>query len=263
MHSIILSISADIGNALAERRLAAGHRVSGTFRSESDATRRLADQGATLFHADFAYSASVTVACQQFEPWDELIVAVGTLEPVGLFEDTDFGDWIQSLQINLIQQLHAVHSLLPIRNGNASLLFFAGGGSNGAPVRNSAYTLSKIALTKTTELLAAEMPDLRVTIVGPGWVKTKIHEETLRAGEQAGQGLQDTMTRLETDNFVPMDDVLDCIDWLHRQPRDAVSGRNFSVAHDAWGNDALSTALAGNPNFYKLRRAGNDLQVGS
>ncbi|MBI1905653.1 MAG: SDR family oxidoreductase [Rhodocyclales bacterium] len=258
--TVILSASSDIGLALAQRRLAAGDEVWGTYRRASEATRALVARGARLVEADFSDPASVQRACRQLAPdgWDELVLAPGMLEPVGPFVEADFARWEQSLDVNLVQQARATHALLPRRRDNAMVLFFAGGGSNSAPPCFSAYTLSKVALIKLTELLQAELPDTRVCILGPGWVNTKIHQETLRAGGRAGEALAATRDRLARDAFVPMADVLDCIDWLRTQPREVIGGRNFSVAHDPWRDPAFAKHLADHPDHAKLRRAGND-----
>jgi hypothetical protein len=58
-----------------------------------------------------------------------------------------------------------------------------------------------------------------------------------------------------------METVLDCIDWAVKASRDVVSGRNFSVVHDAWGSVLLEDVLRGAKDMYKLRRHGNDLLV--
>jgi NAD(P)-dependent dehydrogenase (short-subunit alcohol dehydrogenase family) len=259
--TLILSVSSDIGAALAHRRREQGGRVLGTFRTVSEDVRALERSGVTLVEADFADEASVARACEalrrEVDRWDELIVAPGTLEPVGLFADADFGAWERSLAVNLVRPLQAVHALLPARGEDALVLFFAGGGTQRATSRVSAYTLAKIALIKATELLQAEIPDARFCILGPGWVKTKIHQETLRAGEQAGDALVATRDRLARDDFVPMEDVLDCIDWVASEPVDVVGGRNFSVAHDPWRDRGYADWIRAHPDRARLRRSGN------
>jgi NAD(P)-dependent dehydrogenase (short-subunit alcohol dehydrogenase family) len=121
--------------------------------------------------------------------------------------------------------------------------------------------VSKIALTKMTELLDAEIPDTRFVIVGPGWVKTKIHTETLNAGTRAGANYHTTLQRLAHDEFVDMQRVVACCNWVVDAPHAVVGGRNFSVEHDAWGQPALHEALKRDSNLYKLRRSGNDWNV--
>lgn len=143
-----------------------------------------------------------------------------------------------------------------------SVLLFAGGGTNNATVNYSAYTISKIASIKMCELLDAEIADTRFVIVGPGWVKTKIHQATLAAGEKlAGANYQKTIFKMASNECTPMDEVMDCCEWLFNSPRELVSGRNFSTVFDKWGSPELQIALAKDLNMYKLRRYGNNQLV--
>lgn len=263
--AIIVSISSDIGLAMAERWLARGDRVLGTYRSESAGVSALRAQGATLIQCDLGDGAAVDAAgaalAEAAGQWDVLVVAPGSTEPIGPFAATDFDQWDHSITINFTNQLRILHRLLPTRRVEAELgpcvIFFAGGGTNNATVNYSAYTVSKIALIKMVELLDAEIADARFAIVGPGWVKTKIHEETLRAGSAAGANLQRTREKIDQGDFTPMERVLDCCDWIAASPREVVGGRNFSVVFDAWDRPELTSALRADNNMYKLRRHGN------
>jgi NAD(P)-dependent dehydrogenase (short-subunit alcohol dehydrogenase family) len=154
--------------------------------------------------------------------------------------------------------MQVLHALLPLRAVDSPFVgLFAGGGTNSSPIGFSAYTLAKIALIKAVELIDAEMPDLRIAIIGPGWVRTKIHDETLRSGEQAPYAFAETSRRLMHSDFNPMTRVVDCVAWAMTAPREVVSGRNFSVVHDPWGLETLEQQLRGDADMYKLRRARN------
>ncbi|HVK99976.1 MAG TPA: SDR family oxidoreductase [Dongiaceae bacterium] len=256
-----MSISSDIGAALAKQRLATGWRVAGTYRKKSSEMDKLAQQGAVLFPADFASRPSVKKSCDEMQQamgsWNELIVAPGTMEPIGRFETLDFEQWAESVDINFINQLCAVHRLLPARGENAQVIFFAGAATNGTADCFSAYAISKIALIKMTELLDSEMPDVRFSIVGPGWVRTKIHQETLRAEDRCEASFQATVQHLEQDDFVAMDKVVACIDWLSQQEKAAVGGRNISTQYDQWARAGFAELLEQHADFGKLRRSGN------
>lgn len=264
--AIIISISSDIGLAMAQRWLDRGYRVFGTYRTQSPGVLSLMDRGVGLVQCDLGDGASVDGASRALAAacgsWDVLVVAPGSTEPIGPFADLPFDQWEQSIAVNFTSQLRITHGLLPSRSQLAEqgpcVLYFAGGGTNNATVNYSAYTISKIALIKMCELLDAEIPDSRFAIVGPGWVKTKIHAETLRAGSAAGSNLQRTQEKLDQGDFTPMERVLDCCDWVIAAPREVISGRNFSVVFDAWDDQDLAAALRADPNMYKLRRAGND-----
>ena len=138
-------------------------------------------------------------------------------------------------------------------------MFFAGGGTNNSVVHYSSYTVSKIGLIKMCDLLDAEIPDTRFAIVGPGWVKTKIHKPTLKAGPKlAGSNYQNTVGKLSGNECTPMEKIVDCCDWVVNTPCKAVRGRNFSVVFDQWGTKKMEQALEQDPNMYKLRRFKND-----
>lgn len=263
---IIVSASSDIGGALAHHWRAAGHPVVGTYRTASAAVDALEHAGISLVPCDLSDTASVRAASaaliRSAPAWDVLVLAPGALEPVGRFLDCDFEEWAASLTVNLTNQLRLIHALLPARSRGTApgplVLLFAGSGSNGAAPGYSAYTVSKIALTKMCELLDAELPDTRFAILGPGWVRTKIHQATLRAGARAGVAHRRTLDMLAGGAWTPMAEVLACCDWLATAPRAVVGGRNFSTVHDRWGSAELTARLARDGDLYKLRRAGND-----
>jgi len=267
--AIIVSVSSDIGSAMSQRWLNHGWKVFGSYRNKSKELAKLEDQGLELVHCDLADAKSLKTACSELRTicprWDVVVLATGMQEPVCSFMECDFDEWKDSVNINFINQLRAVHELLPNRNLESHpgpvVLFFAGGGTNNATKNYSAYTISKIALIKMCELLDAEILDTRFAIVGPGWVKTKIHEATIKAGVRAGENYERTKYRLSSDELMPMDDVLDCCDWLINSPRNVISGRNFSVVFDMWGTEELSRKLIDDFNMYKLRRHGNDVFV--
>jgi NAD(P)-dependent dehydrogenase (short-subunit alcohol dehydrogenase family) len=264
--AIIISISSDIGYALTQKMQAEGWDLWGTYRTASAQTEAMAAAGVTLVKCDLTRPAEIEQAIRDLSAsvgaWDALIIAPGAQEPIGLFHETPFAEWAAGMNVNFTTQLQLMHGLLPSRNPacpeGAVVMFFAGGGTNNAPIRYSAYTISKIALIKMCELLQAELPEVRFTIVGPGWVKTKIHQPTFESPEKAGDNFARTQERFAQNKFVPMEDVVDCCTWLLDCPRSAIGGRNFSVTGDAWGDDSLVAALSADPDMYKLRRHRND-----
>ena len=254
---------------MAQRWLARGWNILGTYRTISHVLDDLKSSGVKLVHCDLSDLKSIHNACSILRTfcshWDVLVMCPGTQDPVGAFAECNFDEWEKSVRVNFTSQMRIIHELLPSRRINSALgpfvLLFAGGGTNNAPVNYSAYIISKIAQIKMCELLDAEVSDTRFVIVGPGWVKTKIHETTLKTGTRAGANYQRTIEKLASDECTPMDQVLDCCDWIIDSPRELISGRNFSLIFDMWGTETLAKRLAEEPNMYKLRRYGNDWLV--
>lgn len=266
--AIVIGLSADIGQALCHDWLKKGWQVSGTYRSAFKGIDAVRSQLSCLLPVDLNDSDAIDIACAEVakvtKPWDVLVLAPGLLEPVGPFLECDFSDWASSISINFTQQLRFVHRLMSHRRLEVSesgpvVIFFAGGGVNSAPINYSAYTSSKIALTKMTELLAAEIPSVKFVIVGPGWVKTKIHESILSQPMLAGESYLKTVEKFKTNDFTPMARVIDCCNILVEGKTNALTGRNFSVVFDSWDDKALEGQLLRHPDMYKLRRSGNDL----
>ena len=269
MNAIVISASSDIGTAISKAWRSKGWNVYGTYRTPSpqlDDLRRLGIElvCCDLVNLDSLYSAmeSLERMCPQ---WDILVLAPGNVEPIGLFTETDFSAWEEGIQLNLLRQLRIVHRLLPTRNLKTALpepavLFFAGGGTNNAVIHYSSYTLSKIALIKMCEFLDAEMPDTRFVILGPGCVKTKIHEPTLKLAEATKHQLyRKTAERLKNEEeCVPMQKVVDSSTWLVTTQCKKVRGRNFSTASDKWGSKDLENELEADLDMYKLRRHKNN-----
>lgn len=260
----ILGLNSDIGRELGKRYLADGYRVCGTYRRQAALEELPA--GATLFRCDVTSSASVRSVVESCRAanlrWDIFIGAVGTEEPIGPFFDCDFDAWAQSVKVNALGLLRVLHALYPLRapGRECASVLFAGAGTNNAAPNYSAYCVSKILLIKMCELLAAETPDLNLVIIGPGMVRTKIHEQTLRAGERSGANYDKVVRFLGSDDpGVFHDDIYACVNWCIRAGREVVGGRNLSLVHDTWrrGGEALKRALLADENMYKLRRCGN------
>lgn len=261
--AILISASSDIGYAIGQKWKAQGWNIYGTYRTQSNATDKMQNLGIELFNCDLRDIGSIQGACAQLRKycplWDVLVLCPGVIDPVGRFSEGNYDEWERSIQVNFTSQLRITHELLPTRNvdfkNGPCVLYFAGGGTNNATVNYSAYTISKIALIKMCELLDAEIQDTRFSILGPGWVKTKIHESTLLAKERAGSNYQRTIDKLAGNECTPMEDVLNCCDWLISSSRGIISGRNFSVVYDQWRDDeSLTLKLQKDPNMFKLRR---------
>ena len=85
---------------------------------------------------------------------------------------------------------------------------------------------------------------------------TRIHEETLNAGERAGSGLEKTKAFLGTAG-TSMDDIYEHLQWCRSQGKSVSGGRNFSTVHDPWrgGGKDLNALLRNDRDAFRLRRA--------
>lgn len=260
----IAGISSDIGRELGFRFSAQGWKISGSYRTPKHAEHLPADW--ETYPCDISIVEDVDrlieAVTESGTEWSLWINAIGVLDPIGPFFDISFAEWRKSILCNCLEPLGLLHRMWDMRRKNASVAvgFFAGAGTNGPAPNYSAYCASKIFLIKMTELLADEYPEASIFIVGPGMVKTRIHEQTLHAAERAGQNL-DKVEKFLNDpaSGVTFDEVFECLNWCLRAGGDVVSGRNISLVGDPWKtNDvALRRMLRSNSSMFKLRRSGN------
>jgi NAD(P)-dependent dehydrogenase (short-subunit alcohol dehydrogenase family) len=259
---IVVGASSDIGLAISRDWLDKGISIIGSYRTHSTALSDIACRFEALLPCDFADPPSIvrfadSIASRKHS-WDYLIICPGTMEPIGNFAEVDMEAWCEGFSVNFLASMRVLHALLPLRAHDSPFVgLFAGGGTNSAPKAFSAYTLAKIALIKAVELIDAEVADLRISILGPGWVQTKIHDETLRCQAKAPEAFAETSRRLKKRDFHPLTRVVECVAWAMAAPKEVVSGRNFSVVHDSWGSDSLTQRLLDDFDMYKLRRANN------
>ena len=266
VHRIIISISSDIGYHLAKDWLKNGVNVSGTYRNKTPECEELEELGAKLISSDLNSEKSIDESIKQlsnFGKWDSLVVATGIQDPIGKFLDIDINAWSDSIKVNFTSQMRYIHGLLPNRNlgleNPPSVLMFAGGGTNNATVDYSAYTISKIASIKAIELLDAEITDTSFIILGPGWVKTKIHQSTLIAKNKAGKNYSTTIKKFKNNDFYPISKVISCCNWIFSAKHELVAGRNFSSVFDPWEKKEIINKILCDDNNFKLRRFGNEI----
>lgn len=262
---LIVSISSDIGYELAIDWINRGFNVFGTYRTMSENCITLKELGVELIECDLLNTLSVSESINslnKIKDWDAVVISSGSQEPIGPFIDCSFDDWENSLRVNFSSPMRLLQGILKNKTkktlNQTKVILFAGGGSNGVVPNYSAYTSSKIALIKMCELLSEEIGDITITILGPGWVNTKIHQETLKAGKSAGDSLSKTIESIRNKNFYPLEKVIQCINWILNADKNLVNGRNFSSANDPWEHETIDAILS-NKNNFKLRRYGNDL----
>lgn len=262
----VLGAGSDIGCDLALRYADAGAQVIGTYRTDASAARLVDVPNIHLLRcniAELGEVANLALAYAELDtPWDIFISSVGTMEPIGPFFECDFTQWERSVTTNSLAQLRILHALHPYRRRSATshVAFFAGGGTNGPFASYSAYCASKIFLIKMCELLSDENPDLNVFILGPGFLPTKIHNQTFSNPMAAGSNYAKTVRFYETSTGTAgFADVYQCINWCVQAGRPVAAGRNVSVVHDAWrdGGHELAATLVEDRDKFKLRRYGN------
>jgi NAD(P)-dependent dehydrogenase (short-subunit alcohol dehydrogenase family) len=157
-HCIIIGINSDIAKELKVRLERDGWTVNGTCRNKNMIPN---------------------------DRWDLCIVCQGTMEPIGHFFDCEQFDFEYSVAVNAMWPLTILRKIWLNRKYGAAVCFLGGPNLSKPSPTYTAYRAGKALLDSLCTTLNAEYPENNFFMLNPGVVRTKIHYQTLAAGERA------------------------------------------------------------------------------
>jgi 3-oxoacyl-[acyl-carrier protein] reductase len=199
-------------------------------------------------------STLITEAISRFGRIDVLVNNAGVYGPIGPMWKNDLALWKETIATNLFGAVHCIWAVVPhmIRSHRGKIVNLAGGGEGAFP-RFSAYACSKSAIVRLTETLAEELReyDIQVNAIAPGPVNTRLLDQVLAAGEEAGTHY-DRAKRQKVSGGVPRDDAARLAAYLACDDSNGLTGRLISAVWDDWRN--LDTERVADTSLYKVRR---------
>jgi NAD(P)-dependent dehydrogenase (short-subunit alcohol dehydrogenase family) len=266
---VITGGSLGIGFEIAVQAASAGARVIIAARNEGDLKRALADVNHRSRNDHHIYPLDVSQCdavktfakwCEdRFETIDGLVNCAGIYGPIGKFPQIDIKKFDEAIRINLLGTVYMCHSFIPVMKSSLSkkIVNYSGGGAASPFPHYIAYSTSKIAIVRFTENLAWEMSDegFDVNCVAPGFVITRLHQDTLTAGP----GLcppafyENTKKQIETGG-IPADKAANLTVYLLSDASDGITGKFISAPWDAWDDEAFRERLRSDKDFATLRR---------
>jgi NAD(P)-dependent dehydrogenase (short-subunit alcohol dehydrogenase family) len=241
--ALITGAGRGIGRAIALALTEAGAAVALCARSQDDVTRvaeEIAGRGgqAVATRCDVTRRHEVEDMVAGVEavlgPVDLLVNNAGQAGPIGPIAATDPDEWWQALEVNLRGPLYCARAVLPgmLSRGHGRIVNVSSGAGFAAWPMVSAYSVSKAALYRLSENLAAETRGHGVTVfaINPGLVRTTMSESGLSCGEPS---IEQTFT----DWFANQEDVsadvaASLVVYLASGAADVLSGRNLDVSDD-------------------------------
>ena len=178
---------------------------------------------------------SMAAAVQEaLGPVDLLVNNAGQFGPVGPLAATDPDEWWQALEVNLRGPLYCARAVLPgmLARGHGRIVNVSSGVGFAAIPMLSAYVVSKTALYRLSENLAAETRGHGVMVfaIDPGLVRTAISESALSCGEPSiEQWFTDAFANQED---FSADSAATLVVYLASGAADVLSGRNIDVSGD-------------------------------
>jgi NAD(P)-dependent dehydrogenase (short-subunit alcohol dehydrogenase family) len=190
--------------------------------------------------ADVSVSDSVDELFAQVKTFGDLtglVHAAGIYGPIGTITQVDPADWFDAVRINLFGTFlvtrAACRAMSDGRQGGSIVLLSGGGAATPFP-NYTAYASSKVAVARLAETVALEVaPDgIRVNSIAPGFVATRLHQQTLAAGEGlAGDFLQTTKSRL-AEGAVPPEVAARAVAFLLSDRSRYITGRFLAAPYD-------------------------------
>lgn len=184
-----------------------------------------------------------------------LVSAAGILGPIGALEQLPAEDVIETIAVNLVGTMLALRFALPhLRAGRGRAVTFSGGGGTSPLPRYDAYAASKAAVVRLTENLAAH-GEVEINAVAPGFVATRMHDETLRAGpEAAGESYYERTREQLAEGGFPAREAAELVCFLLSDQARGISGRLISAQWDPWRDDDFRARLREDADLARVRR---------
>lgn len=252
-HGIGLAVSREL--ARRGGRVVVAARESGAIDAALDALEGSGHEGICLDVSDPRHWEEAAVRIDAGGKLDGLVTAAGILGPIGSLEELAPADLIETIGVNLVGTMLSLRFALPrLRAGGGRAVTFSGGGGTSPLPRYDAYATSKAAVVRLTENLAAG-GEIEINAVAPGFIATRMHDGTLRAGpEGAGQSYYDyTLQQLREGGF-PRSEAAELVAFLLSTEAAGISGRLISAQWDPWREEAFRERLRIDSELAKLRR---------
>lgn len=265
---IITGGSVGIGFAIARKCAEAGATIVIIARKKNDLEKaltqlcRISDKP----HRSFALDVGNLPAVQEFIHWitQQHIVPAGLVNCAGIFgaigktTSVDMQEFTAAIQTNLLGTVYMCHGIAPLlkSSGRKKIVNCSGGGGTFPFPNYSAYATSKAAIVRFTENLALELAEdeIEVNCLAPGFVVTRLHEQTFAAGpEKAGAFFENTQKQI-AGGGVPVEKSAELAAFLLSGASDGITGKYISAPWDPWQNSDFQTKLKTDKDFGTLRR---------
>lgn len=193
-----------------------------------------------------------------------LVNCAGVYGPIGKTHEISMKEFSTAIQINFLGTVYMCHEFIPLLRSvsRKKIINYSGGGA-AAPFPNfSAYATSKVAIVRFTENISKELIDnnFDINCIAPGFVITRLHQDTLAAGfEAATPGfLENTKKQIENGG-VPPEKAAKLTVFLLSSESDGITGKFISAPWDSWQEKTYQNNLRTDPDFATIRRIDNKI----
>lgn len=266
---IITGGSMGIGLAVARKCVSEGAQVIIAARGRKPMESALAElkELSGRNHLSFELDVSDMSRVGEFAGWclnnvaniDGMVNCAGIYGPIGKIYNVDMTDFVRAVKINFLGTVFMCNAFVPLMQSGKckKIVNYSGGGAASPFPRYSAYAASKAAIVRLTENLALELAEdgFDINCVAPGFVATRLHEQTMDVGPEAASDefFEKTKAQMESGGVSPTV-AADLTAFLLSDASDGISGKFIAAPYDPWTKKEFQDRLRNEPDLATLRR---------
>ncbi|QRO14291.1 SDR family NAD(P)-dependent oxidoreductase [Moraxella osloensis] len=225
MNILVTGVTAGFGKAIAELLILKGHTVIGTGRRQEKLDELKSQLGDNFIPLNFDVSdlpatktALQTLPNDVLNNLDVLVNNAGLalgLEPA---DKTDFADWQQMVNTNILGLIHLTHEILPsmVANNDGYIINLSSTAGSYPYFGGNVYGATKAFVTQFSLNLRADLvgKNIRVSNIEPGlcggteFSNIRFHGDDAKAAQ-----VYDSV------QYVTPQDIADMVAWLIEQPK--------------------------------------------
>lgn len=194
---------------------------------------------------------------ERFGRCDGLIHAAGVYGPIGPITDLDADAWWDALRTNLFGSFLVARAAARRMkaSGGGRIVLYSGGGAATPFPNYTAYASSKVAVVRFTETIAQELaPEVEVNCVAPGFVITRLHEQTIAAAERAGSAFFEKTRAELARGGVPATVGAEASAFLVSDAARGITGKFVAAPYDGYRTWPEHLAELQDTDIFTLRR---------
>lgn len=266
--AIIAGASRGIGKAIAKRFFEEGADIIAIARYNSDALHQLVEEmrnqkcsnKIVALLCDISREEQVRnsfdfIGNRKNGKIDILVNTAAIAEPYSLIHDAEFSKWKEVFETNVFGTfLMMKYAILQMRDNKAGKIINFSGGGDGLE-GFSAYSASKVAIVRLTEIVAKEVKHFGIEInaIAPGPMNTKLFSDMFFSEE---------FMRSKKPRPAPgdMQKAVELALFLASDKSNGLSGKFLSANWDNWQKipENLNLIMS-EPNVFTLRRVKGEL----
>ncbi len=188
-----------------------------------------------------------------------VVHCAGIYGPIGPVVRVDPEEWRGAIETNLygtfLVAREACRAL--IASGTRGSIVLMSGGGAAAPFPNyTAYACGKIGVVRLAETLALEVAShgIRVNAIAPGFVVTRLHQQTLAAGKELAGGFVETTNQQIEKGGVPASVAARCAAFLLSGRAEGITGRFVAAPYDRYAEWTGKLDSINGSDLFTLRR---------